>query len=57
MKQQDTVVHEVGHALAGNAVREPVTGFNINMQNGGPGINRYTAEYIDLIRKSQKPLS
>jgi hypothetical protein len=48
-KQQDTVVHEVGHGVA-NYGAEPVTRFY------SEGVySRYTEEYLWSIRYSQKP--
>ncbi len=58
MKLQDTVVHEVGHALAGVDVQpvEPVTGFSFSAANGGPGINVYVDNYAAAIRAAKKPM-
>jgi hypothetical protein len=49
-REQDTVVHEVGHAV-GRIGDEPVTLWD----QGTP--SRYTEDYLKAIRKSEKPLS
>jgi len=48
-KELDTVVHEVGHAVAQSMV-EPPTAWP-----GRPA--RYTEEYVDLIRDTPRPAS
>jgi len=47
-KEQDTVVHEVGHAV-GRSVVEPVTRWT----EGIP--SRYREEYLKSIRSAEKP--
>jgi uncharacterized repeat protein (TIGR01451 family) len=60
---QDTVVHEVGHAVA-NSNEEPVTGWDAkyrdNIRPRGsnftpPDASRYVERYLHLIRSSIKP--
>lgn len=48
--EQDTVVHEVGHAV-GNSSAHPVTQWEVD----GVTYSRYTEQYLKSIRTSDKP--